>query len=387
MLRQHVDDLSENLSQSYEEISLLHRIAGNLKISNEPNDLTKLAVEWLHDILTTDAVVAYFDAGEESDGESADSLSPRGIIIQGDCPLGDQDLHDLVRDVAAVENASTRVINREITQREAWRHPAVEQLVLVPLTTGDKHLGYLAALNRSDDGDFGTVEASLLNSVATMLAIHFGNIQLYKEQVNLFSGTVQTLVSAIDAKDPYTCGHSDRVARVAVRIGQELGCDEEMLNTIYLSGVLHDIGKIGVDDAVLRKTGKLTPDEYEQMKKHPELGYNILKDIRQIKQALPGVMHHHESWDGAGYPHGLAGEDIPFLARILAVADSFDAMGSDRSYRKRMKDEELDAILLERAGIQWDEKVVAAYFAARDDIREISESEGERIQLQLPTSF
>jgi HD-GYP domain-containing protein (c-di-GMP phosphodiesterase class II) len=160
-----------------------------------------------------------------------------------------------------------------------------------------------------------------------------------------------------------------------------LGCDVDILNTIYLSGLLHDIGKIGIDDTVLRKPGKLTHEEYEHIKKHPELGYNILKDIRQIKDALPAVLYHHEAWDGGGYPDGLAGEDIPFLARILAVADAFDAMGSDRSYRKGMSDDRVDQILREGAGQQWDTRVVEAFFAIRDEMREIVNRQREQIRL------
>ena len=137
---------------------------------------------------------------------------------------------------------------------------------------------------------------------------------------------MRALTSAIDAKDPYTCGHSDRVARIAVRLAKELGCDAEMLHTLYMAGLLHDIGKIGIDDAVLRKPGKLTEAEFEHIKQHPELGYRILADIKQLADVLPAVLHHHEQWDGKGYPFKLAGDQIPLIARIVAVADAYDAM-------------------------------------------------------------
>jgi HD-GYP domain-containing protein (c-di-GMP phosphodiesterase class II) len=132
------------------------------------------------------------------------------------------------------------------------------------------------------------------------------------------------------------------------------------------------VGKIGIDDNVLRKPGKLTDAEFEHIKTHTVIGHRILSDIKQLDEVLPVVLHHHEQWNGRGYPHGLAAKEIPLLARIVAVADSFDAMGSDRPYRAGMPDDKLDAIMREGAGQQWDADVVAAFFRARDDIRGIA---------------
>ncbi len=141
---------------------------------------------------------------------------------------------------------------------------------------------------------------------------------------------------------------------------------------MYLSGLLHDIGKIGIDDNVLRKPDRLTPEEFEHIKTHTVIGHRILRDLKQLDQVLPVVLHHHEQWDGNGYPAGLAGEEIPLLARIVAVADSFDAMASDRPYRKGMSLEKLNSILISGAGQQWDARVVEAFFRARADIQAIS---------------
>jgi HD-GYP domain-containing protein (c-di-GMP phosphodiesterase class II) len=158
-----------------------------------------------------------------------------------------------------------------------------------------------------------------------------------------------------------------------------LKCDDETIRTIYLGGLLHDIGKIGIDDGVLRKPGKLTDAEYEHIKTHVEIGYRILRGLRKMGHVLPIVLHHHESWDGKGYPYGLAGANIPFLARIAAVADAYDAMSSDRPYRKGMPDEKLDEIFRAGSAKQWDPDVVAAFFAAREDIRQISLREPDSV--------
>src|SRR5262249_1668079 len=150
---------------------------------------------------------------------------------------------------------------------------------------------------------------------------------------DLLVGLTRSLTAALDAKDAYTHGHSERVARIAVELGREMGLEEDELGNVYLAGLLHDIGKIGVNDTVLNKAGPLTPEEEEHVKKHVTIGYAILRDLHQLKDLLPGVLHHHERYDGQGYPHGLAGDAIPLLARLLAVADSFDAMSTTRSYR------------------------------------------------------
>jgi HD-GYP domain-containing protein (c-di-GMP phosphodiesterase class II) len=212
-------------------------------------------------------------------------------------------------------------------------------------------------------------------------------MELYGEQAELMGNMVQALTSAIDAKDPYTCGHSDRVARVSVRLGRELGCDSKTIETLYLSGLLHDVGKIGIDDHVLRKPGRLTDEEFDHIKTHPQLGYNILCGIKQLAPVLPVVLHHHEAWDGSGYPHGQAGEAIPYLARICSVADAYDAMGSDRVYRKGMIDERVDAIIRTGSGRQWDPAVVAAFFRVRDDIRDISRRERDQEVPEMANLF
>jgi putative nucleotidyltransferase with HDIG domain len=220
-------------------------------------------------------------------------------------------------------------------------------------------------------------------SVATILGIHCGNTAHYHEQSKFFSSVVRALTSAIDAKDPYTCGHSDRVARLSVCLARQMGISREDLNTIYLSGLLHDIGKIGIDDSVLRKPGALTPAEFEHIKSHPELGCRILDGVKQLDKVLPVVRHHHEAWNGCGYPAGLKAEETPLLARIVAVADSIDAMSSDRHYRKGMSDEKLDTILREGTGKQWDPRVIEAAFKVRDELRRIGKEERGQILLDV----
>jgi HD-GYP domain-containing protein (c-di-GMP phosphodiesterase class II) len=160
--------------------------------------------------------------------------------------------------------------------------------------------------------------------------------QAAQENRDLFLGSIQMLSAAIDEKDPYTRGHSSRVAKYSVIIGEKLGLSAEDLDRLHISALLHDVGKIGVDDRVLKKPGSLTDEEFELMKQHPVKGANIMRPVAQLKEMLPGIELHHEHLDGRGYPYGLRGEDIPLMARIIAVADTFDAMTTNRPYQTAM---------------------------------------------------
>lgn len=188
-----------------------------------------------------------------------------------------------------------------------------------------------------------------------------------KENRELFVGTVKALAAAIDGKDRYTRGHSERVSRVSVAIGQRLGMGEEELETLRISALLHDVGKIGIDDSILKKPAALTDEEYEIMKTHPQQGYKIMKNIPAMEEFLPGMYMHHEMVNGQGYPQGLKDEEIPLQAKIVSVADTFDAMTIDRPYSKGMNLEQALEIIESYVGTRYDRSVVEALkHACRD---------------------
>jgi HD-GYP domain-containing protein (c-di-GMP phosphodiesterase class II) len=375
--QREIYDLSSHLADAYEELSLLYGLTQKLKISASIEELGQKSLEWLAEAISADGFVLELLPAPNEANDAGGPSHRQSVFMQfGHCDVDRMQLAQLIEHLNLGEQKRPLVINASSRQGD-WPIPQVQQAVVVPLTEGENLFGWLAAFNRDQKAEFGTSEASLLSSVATILGIHAGNLELYRQQAEFLAGVVRALTSAIDAKDPYTCGHSDRVARISVRLADQMGCGSKELETLYLSGLLHDIGKIGIDDQVLRKAGKLTAAEYEHIKLHAEIGYRILKDLKQLDDVLPVVRHHHESWDGTGYPMGLAGQEIPLYARIVAVADSLDAMSSDRPYRKGMPDEKLDAIIREGAGSQWDPHVVEAYFAIRDDIRQIERAEQE----------
>lgn len=376
--------LAEEVAARYEEISLLYRLTQNLRLSSSDEELGRMALISLSEVMTAQSLILQLVPLPESATASFAHRTSPVLLTHGSRVIDNEQFSQLLTFLKLDGSSRPFVANGNVTGGEDWPLRNVRNVVIVPLSDGQNVFGWLAALNHRGNDEFGTDEGQLLGSVATILGIHSGNAELYRQQAELLAGVIRALTSAIDAKDPYTCGHSDRVSRVAVRLGQQLGCDDEFLNRLYLSGLLHDVGKIGIDETVLRKPGRLTPAEYEHIKTHPDIGYNILKDVKKLTHLLPGVRHHHESWDGRGYPDGLAGEEIPLMARIIAVADSFDAMGSDRPYRKGMPDDKLDAIMQEGAGKQWDAKIVEAFFQVRSEVRQIAEKHVEGFDPSVP---
>ncbi len=188
-----------------------------------------------------------------------------------------------------------------------------------------------------------------------------------QENRELFIGTVKGLAAAIDGKDPYTRGHSERVSRFSIAIAQRLGLPDDEVEKIRISALLHDVGKIGIDDSILKKPAALTDDEYEIMKKHPQKGYKIMSQIPAMKEFLPGMYMHHEMVNGEGYPQGLKGDEIPLMGRIVAVADTFDAMTTERPYQKAMKFEDALARIESFVGTRYDATVVGAFIEACND--------------------
>ncbi|MBR4110226.1 MAG: HD domain-containing protein [Clostridia bacterium] len=217
-----------------------------------------------------------------------------------------------------------------------------------------------------------------LKSVSQMRIIKEINEKLdlaYTELKEAYRGTVESLRYAVDAKDSYTKNHSDRVAYYSTLIGQKIGLSEQELETLHDGALFHDIGKIGIPDAILQKPGKLTDDEYDDIKNHPSIGSKILAPAKIFNDIIPIVKHHHERFDGRGYPSSLKGEEIPLFARIVGIADSFDAMTSDRSYRPRFTLIKALDELENGKGTQFDPNLVDAFILAIKESKEFIEGE------------
>lgn len=376
-LAEQLDVFAEQVTTDFEELCWLRSLTEHLDLCDVQTDTQSVAaavLPSLRQVIKAENVLLLPLSAPASDVRSQD----------------DRNLSKLVQTLAPQAGDYPTVWNRQPDGAFLADVANVRNCMLVKVGKPAHPVGWLLAVNKVpptvsrtfnspsgfdlNDYEFGTREASLFHAAAVMLATHARNVALFREKEKLLVGVIQAMINAIDAKDAYTCGHSDRVARIAKRLAEELRVAPAECERVYLAGLLHDIGKIGVPDDILRKPGGLTDEEFEQIKKHPEIGHSILKHVDQLSDLLPGVLHHHESIDGHGYPHALAGDQIPLLGRILAVADSFDAMTSSRPYRQAMDFAKAEAILRGGAGSQWDAAIVEAFFSALDDIKVICQT-------------
>jgi putative nucleotidyltransferase with HDIG domain len=207
--------------------------------------------------------------------------------------------------------------------------------------------------------------AETFNQMAEDIQHHIGDLKMASEQNRqLFMEAIEMVAAAVDAKDPYTKGHSGRVAQYSVILARELGLPEEEVDKVRIAATLHDVGKIGIEDRVLKKPGVLTNEEFEIMKRHTVMGYEIVRQVKQLTEMLPGIRWHHEALNGRGYPDGIQGDDLPLIVRIIAVADTFDAITTDRPYQVGSEFAKAVEILRKQAGSKYDPIVVDALDSA-----------------------
>ena len=372
-----IESLSTQLSDTYEELTLIYPISSGMRVNRSVEDFfLQTCMEVIGVMAVRGAGYVVVDANNRPDvsaiyGET--TLPPE---------LTAQLTTELLRRFGT--NPKPILINDLASDPEcAAIAPYARRLVAVAIQRQERTLGTLYCLDKIDQ-EFTTQDSKLLNSIANETAIYLENAALFSDARRLMMGLLHALTSAVDAKDAYTCGHSQRVALFGREIAMAAGLPELLCERIYMAGLLHDVGKIGVSEEVLRKPGKLTAEEFAEMKKHVDIGARILRDVRQVDDLIPGVLYHHERYDGKGYPQGLAGQNIPLIGRILCVADSFDAMTSNRTYRKALP---LEVALLEIrrcAGTQFDPALVDAWLsigAAR--IQELAASVTEQMSIKI----
>ncbi len=236
-----------------------------------------------------------------------------------------------------------------------------ESVICAPLTDKEKVIGTITVANPLDGTSFLSADLELLTTIAAQASVAIRNARLYEEQQHSYLNTVQALVSAIEASDAYTRGHSDRVTRYSVALGKNLGLKGDPLKRLEQAAILHDIGKIGIDASILHKKGKLTPADIDILKLHPSIGVRILEPIGFLAPIRDIIEQHHERYDGKGYPNGLEGDDWLIEGKILAVCDTYDAMTSDRPYRKALPHEVAVQEIRDHSGSQFDPEVAAAF--------------------------
>lgn len=236
----------------------------------------------------------------------------------------------------------------------------LRSVLCAPLKCKEKVLGFIYLDNPSIICAFSADDLRLVSAISIQAAVAIENSRLFKALEELMFGSIGALVATVEAKDPYIKGHSERVARISRALGEELHLGGDAMQVVHLSALLHDIGKIGISEAILHKEGRLTEEEKQAVREHAPRGAEILRNIRDMAEVARAVRHHHEFFDGGGYPDGISGEDVPLPSRILAVADSYDAMTSNRPYRGKLDQADCLAEVMRCSGAQFDPDAVEA---------------------------
>lgn len=344
------EDLSAALLQAYEQLNILYDVTHQAARVTSSQSLLFYAVSRLAQALGSD-LAGGVDPQRElhlCSGSRASSDSPSAQLSA----LPDH-VQEQVRRALVGEIAST------VLAPQPGAMPDGRSWLIQRVGEGEHLLG--VAFFAREGREFGTPELSLAESALAHTDLTLQNVRLHEELRAIALEVVRALVRAIDKKDSYTAGHSERVAEWAAYVGQALELSCEQVEMLHWSGLLHDVGKIGIPDEVLTKPGKLTAEEFEHVKQHPRMSYEILEPVARLKPILEAVRHHHESWDGTGYPDQLKGQGIPLLARIVQLADVFDALTSTRSYRQAYSLEQAIEIMRQDAGQRLDPGLVARF--------------------------
>jgi len=354
-----MEEMAVELSQNFEELSLHARISTHLRSLKFSGTMVSALIEELQETLRVDLSFVRMPKRQEYNAMvSATGLSDR---ISDQKAFVDNLIGRIPGATPSLEQDYFIVNDSRTVPEFRQLHP--EQYRFLAIKVGhDSHFdGWLGLVSFNMKEIFRQGELRLLQSMAKQISVLLANMDLYHELQHFVINMVKSLVYAIEAKDIYTRGHSERVNRYAMLMAERLKLDKTEKEILNWASILHDIGKIGIPESVLNKPGSLDDEEFRIIKGHPEKGYNILEPLEQISECLPGVLHHHERYDGRGHPHGLKGEDIPFLARIIAVADTFDAITSSRAYRSSKSPEEALAIMDQAAGTQLSPDLVEVF--------------------------
>ena len=346
------------LERAQRHLATLHRVSELLADARDIKGLSDATLRAILEVTEADRVALVLRRRDPSTGEAEVAAARSRTSSDAQFTVSRTLVSDVI-DKGVSTFAHDALADDRFNEGHSVIQQNVRSVMCVPLRTTDEILGALYADSSSGPGRFNEADLELLSAIGNQAGVALHRVRLMSELERLLLDTIRAIAATIDAKDGYTHRHSERVALLARRLGAELNLEESELETVELSGLLHDVGKIAVPDAILNKPGKLTADEFEEMKKHPGHGSRILENIQNaaVKAVLPGVKHHHETWDGRGYPDGLRGEDIPMLARLIGIADFYDALTSARSYRAAMSHDEAVELIRRAAGTHFQDSL------------------------------
>ena len=372
--KQRIDNLNRELMYKVEELNTLNRIMTDFTTIGTSIDLFKRVVDLSTELTHADEACFYVIneaiqrpvqvARSVAGGNGNPQMLVDGSAAAGDgpCACNIMDISQLILDNC--EEDKPLLIHENSNVRGLPE--AIRSLMLVPLNIRKKVFGVLAVSVLNGDVRFSEKDLYYMSFMTNKAAYAIENIALYENIYENLLATLYAFVGAIEARDPYTEQHSNRVTRIAIALCRAMGGSQEEQDILNVAGQLHDIGKIGIRDDILLKPGRLSEEEFRLIKEHPVIGANIVARLGLWDREKNIIRSHHERFDGKGYPDGLAGEEIPMLARILAVADVYDAIASDRAYRKKMEETKILQIMYGGSGSQFDADVIDTFRSLYD---------------------
>ncbi len=364
--KERLEQLNNELIARVKDVNTLNRIMEDFSSTDSTHGVYDKVVDLGVEELEADKVFFHFYAEQEHSLIMITQAS-KDVVFPMDASAFDKDIPAKTREyIIGIIEADDKpsLIQDSLNNRQIDDN--INSCMVVPLKIRDQIFGVASAFIFSPGRFFDEKDIYYMTFITQKAASAIENIALYGNIIENLVSTLRAFVTALEARDSYTREHSTRVAEFAYAIAEYMGCTQEELEIIDFAGSLHDIGKIGIPDDILLKPGKLNDEEYEKIKEHPRIGADIVGKLGVWDREVEIIRCHHERFDGKGYPGGLKGEEIPKLARIMSVADCFDAMASDRSYRKRMDTDLVYQIIRRNSGSQFDPKVVEAFFQIAD---------------------
>ena len=350
-----LDAMAQELSERYEELHLVYELDKHTRKFEQGRETYQNLVQTCAQQTNVD-LVAFLRPSDNLTVSYANLSKP---IHNLDLVLVEM-RGDLYRFIHSARE--TAVINDKADPRRAYIFTDMPyKLLAAPVFRGDIVVAVLVLVNHDYKADFTNSDRKIAEMTANQLSVMIHMCSMLDEMQDFTEQMAAALIESVEAKDPYTRGHSERVHKISMELGRAMGLPAKELDNLFWGSLLHDVGKIGIPDAVLCKPGRLTRDEYTFIMVHPERSYEILRHIERLKGAVPGARHHQEKYDGSGYPHGLKGKNIPLHGRIIAVADTYDSITSSRAYRAGRSHEAAMEEIDNVAGTQLDPDIVEVF--------------------------
>jgi putative nucleotidyltransferase with HDIG domain len=374
------EDLAGQGKNAWEALLALDQVIRRFRFHKNPSQQQQRILEAAFPLLGVQALVWV----------PHDAATP--VLVQGE---------EVVAAPAYRELAGTLLQNQEVPlsglllsngalEQKSWgsRFPQIANLMAFPVQD-QTVIGWMLAINKIGSGQacdvaFRRSDAALLTAFVSLFALHLRGSNRYQDLKNMLVELLCSLTSAHDARDARTYGHSERVARIAVELGRELGLAKTELSDVYLAGLLHDIGKVGINDSLVEAQELVSSEEGDLVKRHVTIGYSILANLPPFRHLLPAVLYHHEHYDGSGFPEGLTGDAIPLMARLLAVAEAYDELSTGDADHAPLPCRQVEEAIVAGGGSHWDQRVVDAFLRCRHKIHAIRQRGiGESLRLAI----